>query len=163
MNRINLAFLLAALCLSAPARAAFAPVRLPSLSILPATVAAPITISFPSMPLSPLLPAPSLPSPSLPVNFPRTLPGAWNHLPVELPAEAAVPVPNPAHDTYHMDWSFLDGGEVAHVASPVGQASQSLPKPGARAQLAYAAEIFSHDVAAAADLVYNGAVAASVR
>ena len=167
MNRINLTLILAGLGLSAPANAAFAPVKIPALAVLPAAIsgaaAAPMAVSLMSMPLSPLLPAPMLPSPSLPVNFPRNLPGVWNHLPVQLPAEAAVPVPMPAHDQYHLDWSFLDGGhDVAHVASPVGPAPKPLPPAGARAQLVYAGEIVAHQVRSAADELYDGARAVLV-
>ena len=162
MNRINLVLIFAGLGLSAPAKAAFAPVKIPALSVLPVSLsgmaAAPMAASLQSVPLSPLLPSPMLPSPSLPVNFPRSLPGVWNHLPVELPAEAAIPVPVPAHDEYHLDWSFLDGGhDVAHVASPVSPAPKPLPPAGARAQLVYAAEIVSHEIVATADSLYDNA------
>ena len=167
MNRISLTPILAGLALSVPAQAAFAPVKIPSLSILPVSLsgaaAVPMTASLSSIPLSPLLPAATFPSPSLPVNFPRNLPGAWNHLPVELPAEAAVPVPKPGHDTYHLDWSFLDGGsDVAHVARPVGPAPKPLPPAGARAQLVYAGELVAQEAHAAADALYDGARAVAV-
>jgi hypothetical protein len=170
MNRTTLTLILAGLGLAAPAKAAFAPVKIPALSVLPVLLsgaaAAPMAASLSSIPLSPLLPAATFPSPSLPVSFPRNLPGAWNHLPVELPAQATVPVPKPSHDTYHLDWSFLDGGhDVAHVASPVGPAPKPLPPAGARAQLVYAGEIVAHEVVTAAGEFYDGAhaVVASVR
>jgi hypothetical protein len=162
MNRLNLTLSLAALVLSVPAHAAFAPVKIPALTALPVTLSASGAAAMvPSLtPMSPLLPAPMLPPPSLPVNFPRSLPGAWNHLPVELPAEAAVPVPTPSHDTYHLDWSFLDGGhDVAHGASPVGPAPKPLPPAGARAQLVYAGEIVAHEAGDAAAELYDGAYA----
>lgn len=160
MNRISLTLILVGF--SAPARAAFAPVKIPGLQTFPVSLsgsaAAPMAASLQSMPLSPLLPAPMLPSPSLPMNFPRTLPGVWNHLPVELPAEAAVPVPVPARDQYHLDWSFLDGGhDVAHVANPQNPAPKPLPPAGARAQLVYAAEVVSHEIVGAADALYDNA------
>ena len=101
--------------------------------------AAPAPISFPSMVPSPLLPAPNLPSPSLPVNFPRELPGAWSHDSIELPAQPAVPVPQPAHDVYHLDWSFLDGGHDV-------------------AQLAYAADSVAHSIQAVEDALFDHAL-----
>jgi len=167
MNRLNLTLILAGLGLSAPANAAFAPVKIPALSalpvMLPGTAAAPMALSLMSVPLSPLLPVTSFPAPSLPVSFPRNLPGVWNHLPVQLPAEAAVPVPKPAHDQYHLDWSFLDGGhDVAHVAQPVGPAPQTLPPSGAHAQLVYAGEIVAHEMHGVADALYDGAHAVVV-
>ena len=162
MNRFPLILILAGLGLTAPAYAAFVTAEIPALPALPVMLsgaaAAPMAPSLMSMPLTPLAPALSLPSPSLPVNFPRSLPGVWNHLPVELPAEAAVPVPRPAHDEYHLDWSFLDGGHhVAHVAIPVSPAPKPLPPAGAKAQLVYAAEIVTHEFAAAADSLYDDA------
>lgn len=164
MNRVDLTLILAGLVLSVPANAAFAPVKIPALTVLPASMSgaasAPMTASLSSLPLSPMLPAASFPSPSLPVNFPRNLPGAWNHLPVELPAEAAVPVPKPSHDTYHLDWSFLDGGhDVAHVASPVGPAPRPLPPAGAGAQLAYAADSLAQGIQAVEDALFDHALA----
>jgi hypothetical protein len=164
MNRSHLTLILAGLALSVPAHAAFAPVKIPALTVLPISLSgaasAPMTASLTAAPLAPSLPAISFPSPSLPVNFPRNLPGAWNHLPVELPAEAAVPVPQPAHDTYHLDWSFLDGGhDVAHVASPVGPAPQPLPPAGAGAQLAYAADTLAQGIQAVEDALFDHALA----
>lgn len=160
MNRFPLLLILTALATSA--RAAFIPVKVPGITPLPAmasgAAAAPMALSPMALPLTPLLPSISLPAPSLPVSFPRTLPGAWNHLPVELPAEAAVPVPQPKHDQYHLDWSFLDGGhDVAHVAQPVGPAPRPLPPSGAHAQLVYAGEVVAHEAYEVADLLFDGA------
>jgi hypothetical protein len=158
MNRLPLFLILAGF--AAPARAAFT-AEIPGLKPLPAAIsgaAAPSALALTAMPLSPLLPSVSLPAPSLPVAFPRNLPGAWNHLPVELPAEAAVPVPRPKHDEYHLDWSFLDGGhDVAHVASPVGPAPLPLPPSGAHAQLVYVGEVVAHEAREVADVLFDGA------
>jgi hypothetical protein len=159
MNRSTLTLILAALAalaLSAPAHAAFVPVEISALSVLPASMsgaaAAPMAPLLMTMPLSPLLPAVSLPSPSLPVNFPRNLPGVWNRVPVELPAEPAVPVPLPAYDEHQLHRSFLDDGvEVAYVAIPANR------RPSARAQLAYAAEVISQEIEYAADALYDNA------
>ncbi|HEX4048410.1 MAG TPA: hypothetical protein VH309_11275 [Elusimicrobiota bacterium] len=156
MNRITLALLLAGLGLSAQAKAAFAPVKIPALSALPVSLsgaaASPMAASLSSIPLSPMLPSTLLPSPSLPVAFPRRLPGVWNHLPVELPAEAAIPVPAPAHDEHQLGWS----GEVAVPVS-------AHPAPASvRAQLERAAEYVSQEVAYAADELYDGAQAFAV-
>ncbi|HXT00812.1 MAG TPA: hypothetical protein VN915_09080 [Elusimicrobiota bacterium] len=160
MNRINPMNVLAALALATPSFAAFVPTKIPTLTVLPITGSAPAAISFPSVTPSPLLPAPALPSPSLPVNMPRALPGAWNHQAVELPAQPAVPVPQPAHDTYHLDWSFLDGGhDVAHVAAPVGPAPLPLPPAGAAAQLAFAADQLAQGISAVEDAIFDHALA----
>jgi len=159
MNRINPMNVLAALALATPSCAAFLPTKIP-LAVAPVTAAAPAAISLPSVPLSPTLPAPALPSPSLPTSFPRMLPGAWSHEHVELPAQPAVPVPQPAHDTYHLDWSFLDGGhDVAHVAAPVGPAPLPLPPAGAAAQLAFAAENLAQGIQAVEDAIFDHALA----
>jgi hypothetical protein len=159
MNRINPMNVLAALALATPSFAAFVPTKIPSMTVLPLSGTLPTAISFPSVPLAPTLPAPNLPSPSLPVNFPRALPGAWGRQPLELPAQPAVPVPQPAHDTYHLDWSFLDGGhDVAHVAAPVGPAPLPLPPAGAAAELAYAAESVAHGIQAVEDAIFDHAL-----
>lgn len=156
MNRSTLTLILAGLALSAPAHAAFVPVEISALAVLPASMsgaaAAPMAPSLMTMPLSPLLPAVSFPSPSLPVNFPRNLPGVWNRMPVELPAEPAVPVPLPAYDEHRLDRTFLDGGiQVARVAIPANR------QPSARAQLVYAAEVISLEIEYAADALYDNA------
>lgn len=162
MNRYtNPLNVLAALALPTPCYAAFVPTKLPTMPVsLPSAISAPSAISLPSLPLSPTLPAPALPSPSLPVNLPRALPGVWNHEHVELPALPAQPVPQPAHDTYHLDWSFLDGGhDVAHVAAPVGPAPRPLPPAGAAAQLAFAAEHLAQGISAVEDAIFDHALA----
>ncbi len=125
---------------AAAARAAVVPGGIPEIaplsSVLPVSGAMMPTLS--AMPVSPLLPAPTLPAPSLPVSGPKRLPGVWNHLPLELPAEAAVPVP--AHDEYHLDWSFLDGGDgLLAVHAPKSPAPKPLPPAGAAAPLEFAA------------------------
>jgi hypothetical protein len=101
--------ILAGLVLPAPARAAFIPVEIPRLQALPVMLsgpaAAPMTLSTMAMPLSPLPPAPALPAYRLPVSGPRNLPGVWNEQPLQLPAEAAVPVP--AHDKYELEWAHI--------------------------------------------------------
>ena len=161
MKTLNLLAALSILAvLALPARAAVAPTVIPGLAPLSASIAgaAPAALALTAMPISPLLPSVSLPAPSLPVAFPRNLPGAWNHLPVELPAEAAVPVPQPKHDQYHLDWSFLDGGhDVAHVAQPVGPAPKPLPPSGAHAELVYAGELVAHEAVEVADVLFDGA------
>jgi len=158
MNRINPMNVLAALALSTPSFAAFIPTKIAALPILPVT-SAPAAISLPSVQISPLMPAPALPSPSMPVNMPRALPGAWHEQPLEMPAQPAVPVPQPAHDTYHLDWSFLDGGhDVAHVAAPVGQGPLPLPPAGAAAQLAYAADSLAQGIQAVEDAIFDHAL-----
>ena len=159
MNRINPMNVLAALALATPSFAAFVPTKIPTLAVLPVTSVVPTAISFPSVTPSPLLPAPALPSPSMPVNMPRVLPGIWNRQSVELPAMPATPVPQPAHDVYHLDWSFLDGGhDVAHVAAPVGQGPLPLPPAGAAAQLAYAADTLAQGIQAVEDAIFDHAL-----
>jgi hypothetical protein len=119
--------------LTSPARAAFVPENVPSIAPLSSFSAAlppivqslPTTLNFPAL---------SLPSPSIPVSAPKILPGVWNHLPLEMPAEAAIPVP--AHDEYHLPTGFMETSDVL-VASP-GKYARKPAAPSAPAAIEFA-------------------------